>query len=219
MIKKCWILCIRFENKLIMLYSFPSVQSEQRCVLEQSQQRFGWRWLRVNNCDAVNKEKASGGSWKRRCRKPDFFCLWSNMWSRIFGKREIGDLSQNLRKITPEIGDFRRYLVWVTRLERAATTGNPQSSAGSLRGTTTPPAQSARGALGHTFKAYQRKSERARQTQGLSCSFWSEWHDLNVRPLPPQGSALPTAPHPDAIPVFSWKQLFFRVPWYYITFL
>ena len=30
-------------------------------------------------------------------------------------------------------------------------------------------------------------------------SIWSEWHDLNVRPLPPQGSALPTAPHPDLL--------------------
>ena len=27
--------------------------------------------------------------------------------------------------------------------------------------------------------------------------FWSEWQDLNLRPLPPQGSALPAAPHPD----------------------
>ncbi len=29
--------------------------------------------------------------------------------------------------------------------------------------------------------------------------FWSEWRDLNSRPLDPQSSALPTAPHPDAI--------------------
>ena len=28
---------------------------------------------------------------------------------------------------------------------------------------------------------------------------WSEWQDLNLRPLPPQGSALPAAPHPDAL--------------------
>ena len=27
--------------------------------------------------------------------------------------------------------------------------------------------------------------------------FWSEWRDLNSRPLDPQSSALPTAPHPD----------------------
>ena len=26
---------------------------------------------------------------------------------------------------------------------------------------------------------------------------WSEWRDLNSRPLDPQSSALPTAPHPD----------------------
>ena len=31
----------------------------------------------------------------------------------------------------------------------------------------------------------------------FSMLFWSEWQDLNLRPLPPQGSALPTAPHPD----------------------
>ena len=27
--------------------------------------------------------------------------------------------------------------------------------------------------------------------------FWSEWRDLNSRPLDPQSSALPTAPHPE----------------------
>ena len=26
---------------------------------------------------------------------------------------------------------------------------------------------------------------------------WSEWRDLNPRPLPPQGSALPPEPHPE----------------------
>ena len=44
------------------------------------------------------------------------------MWSRIFGEWKIGDLRQKLNEITPEIVDFRRYLVWVTRLERAAST-------------------------------------------------------------------------------------------------
>ena len=29
--------------------------------------------------------------------------------------------------------------------------------------------------------------------------FWSKWHDLNVRPLPPQGSALPTELHLDVL--------------------
>ena len=28
---------------------------------------------------------------------------------------------------------------------------------------------------------------------------WSEWRDLNPRPLPPQGSALPPEPHPDFV--------------------
>ena len=30
-------------------------------------------------------------------------------------------------------------------------------------------------------------------------SLWSEWRDLNSRPLDPQSSALPTAPHPDIL--------------------
>ena len=41
---------------------------------------------------------------------------------------------------------------------------------------------------------------------------WSEWQDLNLRPLPPQGSALPTAPHPDIC-------AFFESLKYYITIL
>ena len=28
---------------------------------------------------------------------------------------------------------------------------------------------------------------------------WSEWRDLNSRPLDPQSSALPAAPHPDSV--------------------
>ena len=35
--------------------------------------------------------------------------------------------------------------------------------------------------------------------------FWSEWQDLNLRPLPPQGSALPTAPHPDFYEKYAWS--------------
>ena len=43
----------------------------------------------------------------------------------------------------------------------------------------------------------------------LAASFlWSEWRDLNPRPLPPQGSALPPEPHPDYptanIIAFAW---------------
>ncbi len=30
-----------------------------------------------------------------------------------------------------------------------------------------------------------------------SATTWSEWRDLNSRPLDPQSSALPAAPHPD----------------------
>ena len=33
----------------------------------------------------------------------------------------------------------------------------------------------------------------------ITVLIWSEWRDLNSRPLDPQSSALPTAPHPDAI--------------------
>ena len=43
--------------------------------------------------------------------------------------------------------------------------------------------------------------ENKRKTGTLRFPFsWSEWLDLNQRPLPPQGSALPTAPHPDIFP-------------------
>ena len=44
---------------------------------------------------------------------------------------------------------------------------------------------------------------------------WSEWRDLNSRPLDPQSSALPTAPHPDIqngyyiITLFCLLQVFF----------
>ena len=35
------------------------------------------------------------------------------------------------------------------------------------------------------------------ERQMTFCVYWSEWRDLNPRPLPPQGSALPPEPHPD----------------------
>ena len=48
-----------------------------------------------------------------------------------------------------------------------------------------------------------------------SDSFWSEWRDLNSRPLDPQSSALPTAPHPDNVlyynGCFGKKQAFFSL--------
>ena len=40
----------------------------------------------------------------------------------------------------------------------------------------------------------------AHSAQGV---FWSEWRDLNSRPLDPQSSALPTAPHPDIAVAFA----------------
>ena len=33
----------------------------------------------------------------------------------------------------------------------------------------------------------------------IALVLWSEWRDLNSRPLDPQSSALPTAPHPDIL--------------------
>ena len=41
---------------------------------------------------------------------------------------------------------------------------------------------------------------------------WSEWRDLNSRPLDPQSSALPTAPHPDNdryITTFNYNMQYF----------
>ena len=41
-------------------------------------------------------------------------------------------------------------------------------------------------------------TEKRKKTDNLKAIslFWSEWRDLNSRPLAPQSSALPTAPHP-----------------------
>ena len=38
-----------------------------------------------------------------------------------------------------------------------------------------------------------------------SDSFWSEWRDLNSRPLDPQSSALPAAPHPDNVVYYTGR--------------
>ena len=49
-------------------------------------------------------------------------------------------------------------------------------------------------------------SQKSTLTRAFS---WSEWLDLNQRPLPPQGSALPTAPHPDKLTLSReqyWRQ-------------
>ena len=40
------------------------------------------------------------------------------------------------------------------------------------------------------------ESKKNRSIQ-IGCFDWSEWRDLNSRPLDPQSSALPTAPHPE----------------------
>ena len=43
---------------------------------------------------------------------------------------------------------------------------------------------------------FQRKT-KSPETVTVSGLIWSEWRDLNSRPLDPQSSALPTALHPD----------------------
>ena len=40
------------------------------------------------------------------------------------------------------------------------------------------------------------KMKKAPKPYGFSAFCWSEWRDLNSRPLDPQSSALPAAPHP-----------------------
>ncbi len=45
---------------------------------------------------------------------------------------------------------------------------------------------------------FKSRLQTAKRTEQKLCPFcWSEWRDLNSRPLDPQSSALPTAPHPD----------------------
>ena len=44
---------------------------------------------------------------------------------------------------------------------------------------------------------------------------WSEWRDLNSRPLDPQSSALPTALHPDGLLLMFRSQLvYINTPFY-----
>ena len=48
------------------------------------------------------------------------------------------------------------------------------------------------------FSVPRPSSPASKEKTTLAASFlWSEWRDLNPRPLPPQGSALPPEPHPD----------------------
>ena len=44
-----------------------------------------------------------------------------------------------------------------------------------------------------------KKVQKIRRFHQKSADFWSEWRDLNPRPLGPEPSALPTALHPDAV--------------------
>ncbi len=46
-------------------------------------------------------------------------------------------------------------------------------------------------------RGFTRRDEK-RQPAFADCLFWSEWRDLNPRPLGPEPSTLPTALHPDA---------------------
>ena len=47
-----------------------------------------------------------------------------------------------------------------------------------------------------TFFSAEGKKER--RSKADFAPTWSEWRDLNSRPLDPQSSALPTAPHPES---------------------
>ena len=44
---------------------------------------------------------------------------------------------------------------------------------------------------------HPKKYKKIPETLRFQGFCWSEWRDLNSRPLDPQSSALPTAPHPD----------------------
>ena len=54
--------------------------------------------------------------------------------------------------------------------------------------------QASEGCLGQS-----RESTKKKPTAYVAMGFlmWSGWRDLNTRPLRPERSALPTAPHPD----------------------
>ena len=63
------------------------------------------------------------------------------------------------------------------------------------------------------FAIHKNKIKIPQKTVHFLRNFWSEWHDLNVRPLPPQGSALPTAPHPDKLTLSReqyWRQEYLK---------
>ena len=87
-----------------------------------------------------------------------------------------------------------------------------------------------KGIIGATFlqKKYEKPlktKEKSTENSCFLCFSWSEWQDLNLRPLPPQGSALPTAPHPDLYrflpkalyiitPVLTKVKMFFEIYWF-----
>ena len=48
------------------------------------------------------------------------------------------------------------------------------------------------------------ESKKNRSIQ-FGCFDWSEWRDLNSRPLDPQSSALPAAPHPDNVVYYTGR--------------
>ena len=84
----------------------------------------------------------------------------------------------------------RFFLVRVARLARAlrapARTRANQSSPGALVSADAVALFKSRSLL-----------ETKKSTARVLFFVWSEWRDLNSRPLDPQSSALPTAPHPD----------------------
>ena len=61
-------------------------------------------------------------------------------------------------------------------------------------------------ALGR-FWTGENKEKPRYQAKGLHTAVfrWSEWRDLNSRPLDPQSSALPAAPHPDNVVYYTGR--------------
>ena len=53
----------------------------------------------------------------------------------------------------------------------------------------------------------EKKEKPQYQAKGLHTAVfrWSEWRDLNSRPLDPQSSALPAAPHPDNVVYYTGR--------------
>ena len=100
---------------------------------------------------------------------------------------EWRDLNSRLPLAVPEIRSSRYRSA---NFDRCAFALLAVSAAGSARRQSL-----TRGSRGRLEPPPAQSKEEYRQAVLLFA--WSEWRDLNSRPLDPQSSALPTAPHPD----------------------